>query len=188
MPQNKFLTYIYTLAKSLYNYSSIPCLENKLPNVANLFAITFQYAFSITATMQIAFMQIQMVINSGFYPCTFVYSRISPKIQFFQCLLSLVVPWGDHMVNNEGKMFEIQVCRLLENVFVLGFSWNFRVSLRVLNNSRRESCIKPSFTYVCKYLNQRGSIGEQMENSSRVFQKQKRKKTQDIVIHNSIQD
>ena len=29
-----------------------------ISNVANLFAITFQYAFSITATMQLAFMQI----------------------------------------------------------------------------------------------------------------------------------
>ena len=49
MPKNKFLTYIYTLAKLLYSYSSILCLENKLPNIANLFAINFQYALSITA-------------------------------------------------------------------------------------------------------------------------------------------
>ena len=31
------------------------------------------------------------------------------------------------MVDTEGKNFEIQVCRLLENAFYVDFSWNFRV-------------------------------------------------------------
>ena len=61
----------------------------------------------------------------GFYPSTFVYSRFPQKIQFLYCLLSLVAPWGGSMVDTEGKIFEIHVCRLLENPFFLEFHGEF---------------------------------------------------------------
>ena len=45
------------------------------------------------------------------YASTFVYSRFSPKIQFFTvCLMAL---WGGPMV----EIFEIQFSRLPENAF-----------------------------------------------------------------------
>ena len=45
--------------------------------------------------------------NSGFYPSTFVFNFISPKIQFLSHLLSSVVLWGGPMVDNKGKIPEI---------------------------------------------------------------------------------
>ena len=57
---------------------------------------------------------------TSFYPSTFVYNCFPPKIQFLYCLHSSVAPGP--MVDTEGKIFEIQVCRSLENAFFLGFS------------------------------------------------------------------
>ena len=89
---------------------------------------------------------------AGFYPSTFIYSRFSP---FLYCLLSSVAPWGGSIVGTEGKIFEIWVCRSLENAFFLDFSWKFRVSRVVLKKSWLERYIHFSFMCVCKYLNQR---------------------------------
>ena len=44
---------------------------------------------------------------SSFYPSTFVYSRISAKTQFLDCLLSSVAPWGGPMLDIKGKFFTI---------------------------------------------------------------------------------
>ena len=44
---------------------------------------------------------------SGFYSITLVHSCIYPKIQFLDCLLSSVAPWGGPMLDIEGKFFEI---------------------------------------------------------------------------------
>ena len=88
----------------------------------------------------------------GFYPSTFIYSRFS---LFLYCLLSSVAPWGGSMVGTEGKIFEIWVCRSLENAFFLDFSWKFTVSWLVLKKSWLERYIHFSFMSVCKYLNQR---------------------------------
>ena len=47
----------------------------------------------------------------------FVYSFFSPKIQFLYYVLSSVAAWGCPMADTEGKMFEMLVCKLLENAF-----------------------------------------------------------------------
>ena len=68
---------------------------------------------------------------------------------------------------------------MLENSFMLDFSGNFKVY----------AYIQVSFMRVSKYLNQRvRSIANGKENLSRVFQKEKRKKTthEEIEFHNSI--
>ena len=57
----------------------------------------------------------------------FCVQLFSPKIQFLYCLLSSVALRGDPMVDNEGEIFEIHMCKLLESAFFLDFSWNFRV-------------------------------------------------------------
>ena len=104
---------------------------------------------------------------AGFYPSTFVYSCFPPKIQFLQYLLSSVVLWGGTMVDTKRKMFQIQICRLLENAFFLDFSWNFRVY----------AYMQVPFMHVCKYLNQRVKrIGEQNGKSFKGVSKTKKKK------------
>ena len=102
-------------------------------------------------------------------------------VEFLQCLLSSVAPESGLMVDNEGKKFEIQVCRLLENAFFSGFSGNIRVY----------TYMQVSFMLVCKCLNQRvRRIGEQ---NGKAFNgvsktKNKKKKHEEIEFHNSIQD
>ena len=44
---------------------------------------------------------------SGFYPGTFVYSRFSPKIQFFTVCFSSVAPCGGPIVDTKGKILKI---------------------------------------------------------------------------------
>ena len=46
-------------------------------------------------------------VTSGFYPCTFVYSRFPPNIEFLSCLFSSVAPCGGPMIDTEGKICEI---------------------------------------------------------------------------------
>ena len=84
---------------------------------------------------------------SGFYPSTFVYIRFSPKIQFLYCFLSSVAwPHGRHW----KKIFEIQVCKSLENfLFFFYFCWNFRVLWRVLKKSLPERYIQFSLMRAC---------------------------------------
>ena len=81
----------------------------------------------------------------SFYPSTFVYNHISTKIRFLCCLHSSVALWCGPMVGNKGKTFEIWVCRLLENSYLLDFSWNLRVSWRVLRK-------KLTKTFLCACL------------------------------------
>ena len=102
-------------------------------------------------------------------------------VQFLQCLLSSVAPESGLMVDNEGKKFEIQVCRLLENAFFSGFSGNIRVY----------TYMQVSFMLVCKCLNQRvRRIGEQNGKAFNGVSKKKikKKKHEEIEFHNSIQD
>ena len=88
-------------------------------------------------------------------------------VQFLQCLLSSVAPESGLMVDNEGKKFEIQVCRLLENAFFSGFSGNIRVY----------TYMQVSFMLVCKCLNQRvRRIGEQNGKAFNGVSKKKNKK------------
>ena len=88
-------------------------------------------------------------------------------VQFLQCLLSSVAPESGLMVDNEGKKFEIQVCRLLENAFFSGFSGNIRVY----------AYMQVSFMLVCKCLNQRvRRIGEQNGKAFNGVSKKKIKK------------
>ena len=113
---------------------------------------------------------------TGFYPSTFVYSHFPSRIQFLYCLLSSVAQWGGPMVDNQQEIFEIYMCRSLENAFFLNFSWSFRILWGILKKSWQKGYIQLSFMCVCKYLNQRVRIVGEIENLSRVFQKQKRKK------------
>ena len=88
-------------------------------------------------------------------------------VEFLQCLLSSVAPESGLMVDNEGKKFEIQVCRLLENAFFSGFSGNIRVY----------TYMQVSFMLVCKCLNQRvRRIGEQNGKAFNGVSKTKNKK------------
>ena len=71
------------------------------------------------------------------------------------------------MVDIEGKIFGILVCRLLENAYFLNFPVNVRVC----------TYIQVFFMRVCKYQNQRvRRMANRMENLLRVFQKQKSEK------------
>ena len=97
-----------------------------------------------------------------FYPSTFVYSRISPKIQFLECFLSSVAPLCGPMLDTEGKCFwnlGLQIAG--KCIFVRFFLklWRFWA---VLKKSCLERCIQlPSFIRVWKNLNQRvRKIGE----------------------------
>ena len=100
---------------------------------------------------------------AGFYPSTFVYNRFPPQIQFLQCLLSSLPLQGDLMVDTKGKMFEIQVCRLLENAFFSDFYGNFSI----------QTYIHVSFMRFRKYLNQRvRRIGKQ--DRKRFFKNKKK--------------
>ena len=84
--------------------------------------------------------------------------------------------WVSPMEDTEGKMFEIQVCRLLENAFSSDFSGNFRVY----------TYIQVSFMHVCKYLNQR--IREEWKIFQGCFKNKKEEKNHyEIEFHNSIQ-
>ena len=98
-------------------------------------------------------------------------------VQFLQCLLSSVAPESGLMVDNEGKKFEIQVCRLLENAFFSGFSGNIRVY----------TYMQVSFMLVCKCLNQRvRRIGEQNGNAYNGVSKKKNKKKKNMKRSSSI--
>ena len=88
----------------------------------------------------------------------------SPKNQ---CLLSSVARWRCPMVDTEGKMFEIQVCRLLENALFLGFSGKFIVC----------TYVQVFLMRVCKYINQTvRRIAEQNGKSFKGVSKTKKKK------------
>ena len=63
-----------------------------------------------------------LITKAGFYPRNFVYSFFSPNIQFLYYFLSSVAAWGCPMADTEGKMFEMLVCKLLENAFFKDFS------------------------------------------------------------------
>ena len=57
---------------------------------------------------------------------TFIQALLSTavfpqKIQFLYCLLSSLSLWDIPTVDNEGKIFKIQVSRLLENAFLTLF-------------------------------------------------------------------
>ena len=65
---------------------------------------------------------------------------------------SSVALWVGIMVNTEGKWFEFQVCRSLENIFFMEFSWNFIVSLGVLKKIWLERYI---FVFVSKPKNKK---------------------------------
>ena len=98
-------------------------------------------------------------------------------VQFLQCLLSSVAPESGLMVDNEGKKFEIQVCRLLENAFFSGFSGNIRVY----------TYMQVSFMLVCKCLNQRvRRIGEQNGKAFNGVSKTKNKKKKNMKRSSSI--
>ena len=68
--------------------------------------------------------------------------------QRFSFFTVCIVQWCDPMVNTEGKMFRIQINKLLENAFFLDFSWNFRPSLVVLKKSWLERYIQLSLISV----------------------------------------
>ena len=121
-----------------------------------------------------------------FYPSTFVYSRISPKIQFLDSLLNSVAPWGGFMLDIEGNVLENLVCRSLEKVFFLNLPWNFRVSWAVFKKSWLERYIQISFMRVWMYLNQRVKKNRWIE--WKIFQKLKKKTLEETEFHNSIQD
>ena len=98
-------------------------------------------------------------------------------VQFLQCLLSSVAPESGLMVDNEGKKFEIQVCRLLENAFFSGFSGNIRVY----------TYMQVSFMLVCKCLNQRvRRIGEQNGKAFNGVSKKKKIKKKNMKRSSSI--
>ena len=121
------------------------------------------------------------VCSKRCFPSTFVYSCFFEKIQFLQCLLSSVAPWlYDSTVDTKWKMFEIQVCRLLENEFFSDFSRKFGVY----------TYIQVFYICVCKCLNQRVRIGKKNGKSFKGVSKTKEeKKTHEkIQFHNSIQD
>ena len=98
-------------------------------------------------------------------------------VEFLQCLLSSVAPESGLMVDNEGKKFEIQVCRLLENAFFSGFSGNIRVY----------TYMQVSFMLVCKCLNQRvRRIGEQNGKAFNGVSKKKKIKKKNMKRSSSI--
>ena len=85
----------------------------------------FSFAIFVHFNIKNIYVHVYVYI-SDFYRSNFVYSRISPKIQFLYYLLSS-----------------------LENAFLLDFSWNFRVWWGVLK-SCRERYKQLSVTRVCK--------------------------------------
>ena len=122
--------------------------------------------------------------ESCFYPSTFVCGHFSQKIQFLNCLHSSVALWVGIMVNTEGKWFEFQVCRSLENIFFMEFSWNLIVSLGVLKKIWLERYI---FVFVSKPKNKKNKWIE-WKIFQGCFKNKKEKNHEEIEFHNSIQE
>ena len=94
--------------------------------------------------------------RGGFYLSIFVNSRISPKIQFLGYLFSSVPLCDGPILDIKGKSFETPADR-----WKIYFSWNFRVSWRVLKKNWPERYIQLFFMLIWKYINQRERrIGE----------------------------
>ena len=111
------------------------CIRSTLTVFLKFLKFSF-IAFEHITSVEYCFIKLHMNLwLTDFYSGTFVYSRFSPKIEFLYCLLSSVAPWGGCMVDNEGEIFEIYMCRSLENAFFLDFPWNFRVLWGVLKKS-----------------------------------------------------
>ena len=56
----------------------------------------------------------------AFYPSTFIYSGISPKVQFLYCLLSSVVLWSGPMVDTTENFWNLGL-HLAGKCIFLGF-------------------------------------------------------------------
>ena len=136
------------------------------------------FFFQELQLITVLFLIFDSYMSSGFYPSTFVYGCFPPKIQFLYCLLNSVAPWGGLMIDSEGKFFEIQICRFLENTFFLDFCWNFRVLWGVLKKMLLERCMQLSFMRVCKYLNQR--VRKKSEQNGKYFKIVSKAKTKKI--------
>ena len=96
-------------------------------NMSQVCRITFKQIVPWNNTLTIC-LKVILQNRAGFYESTFVYSCFCPKIQLFYCLFSSLFLWGTPMVGTKGKIFEIQVSRLLENHSEHSF-WRFSLLL-----------------------------------------------------------
>ena len=71
----------------------------------------------------------QVFLRGGGYRLLFKYFCLQPfflKDSISSVFAISVAPWGGPMVDTKGKMFEIQIYRLLENAYFSDFSGAFR--------------------------------------------------------------
>ena len=98
----------------------------------------------------------------GFYPSSFVYSRLSSKIRFLYCFLGSVAPCGGPMIDTEWNFFfKFRPANCQKMHFSRIFIGNLEFYGDIWKGSWLERYIELSFLCVCMYLNQnvRG-IGE----------------------------